>query len=142
LHIHTYKTHHTERRAQGIVTFFAPKSVGNFVLRVFDEADPVETLATSPPWVVGAQGRDVESSARFAVSQLRAGAAAEGRGVVGALVQLAHVLHHLRELPPPRYMKFAVQAVWNAVTAAHGQLAIAGPPAVEGGADDHRIRYY
>lgn len=68
--------------------------VGTFVFRIYDSHDPVDTLATSPPLQVDAQGRDVELSVRFVLNQLRSN---DGKGsVMGALAQLAHLLNHLQ----------------------------------------------
>jgi DNA polymerase sigma len=102
----------------GTMPFFAPKSLGMFVFRIYDENSPSETLAMSPPWGVGAQGRDVELSARFILSQLRASVASNGKGAVGALGQLAFALRHTDDLPPPRYSKSLAGTLWNAVSTA------------------------
>lgn len=64
------------------------------MFRLYDASDPVDTLATSHVWHVDAQGRDVELSLRFVLSQLRN---SDGKGsVMGALAQLAHLLNHLQ----------------------------------------------
>ncbi|CAN0471977.1 unnamed protein product, partial [Discosporangium mesarthrocarpum] len=71
--------------------------VGTFVFRIYDEEEPVNTLATSPVWRVDAQGRDVELSVRFILSQLDT---SDGKGsVMGALAQLAHLLDHVHVSP-------------------------------------------
>ncbi|CAM9391220.1 unnamed protein product [Pylaiella littoralis] len=104
----------------GTVPFYAPKSVGLFVFRIYDANDPVDTLATSHAWQVDAQGRDVELSLRFVLNQLRS---TDGKGsVMGALAQLAHLLGHLQTAPPQRYNRSVGSALWNAVLSARNQL--------------------
>lgn len=64
------------------------------MFRLYDANNPVDTLATSHVWQVDAQGRDVELSVRFVLSQLRS---SDGKAsVMGALAQLAHLLNHLQ----------------------------------------------
>ena len=41
--------------AGGRVEFHAPRSAGVFVYRIFDEAEPTATYASSPPFAVGVQ---------------------------------------------------------------------------------------
>ncbi|CAN0346990.1 unnamed protein product [Ascophyllum nodosum] len=104
----------------GNVPFYAPKSVGTFVFRIYDANDPTDTLATSGAWQVDAQGKDVELSVRFILNQLRD---ADGEGsVMGALAQLAHLLRHVQIAPPQRYSRSIGNALWDAVMAARNQL--------------------
>ena len=115
---------HFGSRVQSNVLFFAPKSVGMFVLRIYDENDPSETLATTPPWGVGAQGRDIDMSVRFILSQLRAASAADGKGAIGALSQLSFSLQHIDAMPPQRLARSMAGALWQAVAAAWDQLCL------------------
>ncbi|CAM9334675.1 unnamed protein product [Chrysoparadoxa australica] len=106
----------TFNTVEGSVPFFAPKSVGRFVFRMFDDNAPIETLATTRPWIVDAQGRDVEQSIKFVMGQL---SASDGKGSMGAIAQLTHVLSHLQVLPQQRHLAQVAYAVWEAVQAAH-----------------------
>ncbi len=106
----------------GSVFFFAPKSSGMFIFRIYDENDPYETLVNSIPWGVAAQGRDVEMNIRIILSQLRQPAVGDARGIMRALHQLSFTLRHMTGMPIQRFAKGMAGTMWQAVAAAWDQL--------------------
>lgn len=83
--------------AKGTLTFYAPRSAGVFVFRMFDGGDPAATHGTSHAFVVEVQGRDVEGNLRLISTQLR-----ERKTVVAGLSQLGVLLKELRPMQPGR----------------------------------------
>jgi len=83
--------------AKGTLTFYAPRSAGVFVFRMYDGGDPVNTHGTSHAFLVEVQGRDVESNLRLISSQLK-----ERKTVVAGLSQLGVLLKELRPMQPGR----------------------------------------
>ncbi len=106
----------------GSVFFFAPKSSGIFIFRIYDECDPHETLVNSMPWGVGAQGRDVEMNMRIMLSQLRQSTAGDARVILRVLQQLSFTLKHMTDMPLQRFAKGMAAVIWQAVLAAWDQL--------------------
>ncbi len=106
----------------GSVFFFAPKSSGMFIFRIYDENDPYETFVNSIPWGVAAQGRDVEMNMRIILSQLRQPAVGDARGIMRALHQLSFTLRHMTDMPIQRFSKGMAGTMWQAVAAAWDQL--------------------
>ncbi len=100
--------------ASGSIFFFSPKSVGLFIFRIYDDTNHNDTLATSIPWGVAAQGRDLEMNLKIVLSQLKV-AANDGKGVMRALYQLSFLFRHMTEMPLPRYAKGMAWAVWLAI---------------------------
>ncbi len=115
------------------VFFHAPKTSGMFVFRIYDENDPYETLVTSIPWGVAAQGRDIEMNLRILLSQLRQSAAGDGKGVMKALYQLSFNLRHMSDMPLQRFAKAMAGTMWHAVEAAWDQLNFSTVDDLDGG---------
>eukprot|EP00592_Proboscia_alata_P007846 CAMPEP_0194365958 /NCGR_PEP_ID=MMETSP0174-20130528/13953_1 /TAXON_ID=216777 /ORGANISM="Proboscia alata, Strain PI-D3" /LENGTH=1515 /DNA_ID=CAMNT_0039140869 /DNA_START=344 /DNA_END=4891 /DNA_ORIENTATION=- len=55
----------------GTIPFYAPRTPGTLVFRLFLESDSVYTLATGPTMMVDVQGEDLEVSLRFVLSNLK-----------------------------------------------------------------------
>lgn len=50
---------------EGFVSFFAPKSAGQFVFRLFDKNNSTETLATSQPFPIVLMDNDIKSNIEY-----------------------------------------------------------------------------
>jgi hypothetical protein len=81
--------------AKKSIEFHAPRSAGLFVYRMFDEQDSVQTLATSIPFIVDVQGRDVDQNIKYIKDLMQT-----SKTIHSSVSQLAHVLKYLVELPP------------------------------------------
>ncbi len=117
----------------GSVFFHAPKTSGMFVFRIYDENDPYDTLVTSMPWGVAAQGRDIEMNFRILQSQLRQSAAIDGKGAMKALYQLSFNLRNMTDMPVQRFAKAMAGTMWQAVEAAWDQLNFSTADDLDGG---------
>ncbi len=121
--------------AKGQITFYAPRSAGIFVFRMFDAADPVDTHATSRRFLVEVQGRDVESNLRLISSQLK-----ERKTVVAGLSQLGVLLRDLRPFQPGR--QYAT-LLWTCLhlSVGHIEEGQEEKPEGSGGGEKTRSRY-
>jgi hypothetical protein len=96
------------------VPFYAPRSAGTFVFRLYDADDNLVTHGTSPPVRVEVQGRDTEPNLRFVLQQFK-----ERKTVVAALSQLSTMLRSLAPFSAGRHFHFLL---WDALYAAMTQL--------------------
>jgi len=111
--------------AEGTVPFFAPKSVGSFVFRLYEDSKPSLVLATSPVWYVDAFGRDAEMTLKKNLpSFLPFEEGKESRNAIFASQQISFVFKRLKKFPNTRnpnmmtnLIKKCLEGAWAQVTA-------------------------
>jgi hypothetical protein len=130
-----------KRVCKGDMFFFAPKAAGMYVFRIYDESTKesrVATLATSEPFAVDIDGRDVTANLKYAVDLLK-NSEAEVMGVVSlrSAVQGMRTAGVPADGSDPRaLMAEAVHLIAAAVSRPHVDTTAAGADnSGEGGGD-------
>ncbi|TFJ86179.1 hypothetical protein NSK_002387 [Nannochloropsis salina CCMP1776] len=126
----------------GTVSFYAPRSAGVFVFRLFDAKDPVRTHATSQVFLVEVRGRDVEGNLRLISSQLK-----ERKTLVAGLSQYAFLLRGMAPHAPSRQLQ---SLLWTCLLLSVQQIKDGAEEGgregeegegIAGGSDKPRSRY-
>ena len=102
----------------GRIRFYAPKGVGRFIFRIYDDEDPVCTLSTSNDFAVSPSYADVVPVIKFVLAQLK-----EKRTTMNALQQLPMLL---ASIPFPKQQGGPWgNMAWEAIKLSQKQLEVA-----------------